>query len=41
MTCMITEESSQDNMVLAGGNIVLSPKVARILREQLDGEAGQ
>lgn len=38
MTCNITGEVSEDNMVLADGNLVLSPEGARILLEQLQEE---
>lgn len=38
LTCAVTGEVSKDNMVLADGNLVLSPEGARILLGQLQDE---
>lgn len=38
LACAITGEVSEDNMILADGNLVLSPKGAKILLEQIKAE---
>lgn len=38
MACAITGEVSPDNMVLADGNLILSPEGAKILMEQIEAE---
>lgn len=38
LTCAVTGEVSKDNMILADGNLVLSPEGARILLEQIEAE---
>lgn len=38
LACAVTGEVSADNMILADGNLVLSPEGARILLEQIEAE---